>query len=72
MRLAREPDLMGLVFMILLVQSLFFRIISMGLLWRSKGDARKSAAIFFTLDYERILRDCMSFGKAKGKKTNVF
>ena len=33
---------------------------------------RKSEASFFSLDYERILRDFMSFGKTKVEKTNVF
>ena len=57
MRLAREPDLMGLVFMILLVQSLFFRLSNLVWLNLFGKIQRKSAAIFFTLDYERILRD---------------
>ena len=34
--------------------------------------SRKSEAIFFSLDYERILRNFMSFGKTKVEKTNVF
>ena len=34
--------------------------------------SRKSEAIFFSLDYWRILRDFMSFGKTEVEKTSVF
>ena len=33
---------------------------------------RKSEVIFFSLDYWRILRNFMSFGKTEVEKTNVF
>ena len=36
----------------------------------ARKSARKSAAIFFSLDYERILRDFMSF--ARKSEANFF